>query len=68
MNKTIKLDGLRRPDNQSGDPVVSTAPENLADIFAALDELGVPKDFLSPAERAQELPPERDFMWDKPKR
>jgi antitoxin VapB len=45
-----------RRDPKSGDVILSRAPASLAEIFAALDEVGVPKDFLSSAERAQGLP------------
>jgi len=48
-----------RRDPQSGDVILSQSPASLADIFAALDEVGVPEDFLSPAYRAQGLPQER---------
>jgi antitoxin VapB len=47
----------RNPKN--GDLILSQAPADLAEIFAALDEVGVPEDFLSPAERAQGLPQQR---------
>ena len=42
-----------RRDPRNGDVILSQAPTNLADIFAALDQVGVPDDFLSPTERAQ---------------
>jgi antitoxin VapB len=48
-----------RRDPKNGDLILSQAPASLADIFAALDAVGVPEDFLSPADRAQELPQER---------
>jgi len=48
-----------RRDSSSGDLILSQAPTSLEDIFAALDELGVPEDFLSPSDRAQGLPQER---------
>jgi antitoxin VapB len=48
-----------RRDPSSGDLILSQAPTSLEEIFAALDELGVPEDFLSPADRAQSLPQER---------
>jgi hypothetical protein len=69
LDKTIKpQQATQGPDSQSEDPIVPTAPNGWADIFAALDKAGVPEDFLSPSERAQEPPQERDFLWDKPKR
>lgn len=48
-----------RRDPKNGDLILSQAPASLADIFAALDAVGVPEDFLSPADRAQGLPQER---------
>jgi antitoxin VapB len=48
-----------RRDPKNGDLILSQAPASLADIFAAFDAVGVPEDFLSPADRAQELPQER---------
>ncbi|MGB8259521.1 MAG: AbrB family transcriptional regulator [Terracidiphilus sp.] len=47
-----------RRDPANGDLILSQAPASLDEIFAALDELGVPEDFLSPADRAQ-MPPQR---------
>jgi antitoxin VapB len=47
----------RNPKN--GDVILSQAPAGLEEIFAALDAVGVPEDFLSPAERAQKPPQER---------
>ena len=48
-----------RRDPNSGNLILSQAPTSLEDIFTALDELGVPEDFLSPSDRAQGLPQER---------
>ena len=48
-----------RRDAKNGDVILSQSPGSLQDIFAALDQLGVPDDFLSPLERAQEPPQER---------
>jgi antitoxin VapB len=42
-----------RRDPRNGDVILSQSPGSLEEIFAALDELGVPDDFLSPADRAQ---------------
>lgn len=42
-----------RRDPRNGDVILSQAPTGLAEIFAALDALGVPDDFLSPSDRAQ---------------
>ncbi len=42
-----------RRDARSGDVILSQSPGSLEEIFAALDELGVPEDFLGGAERAQ---------------
>ena len=41
---------LRR-DPQSGDLILSQAPGGWSEIFAALDEAGVPEDFLSDREQ-----------------
>jgi antitoxin VapB len=48
-----------RRDPRNGDLILSQAPAGLAEIFAALDEVGVPEDFLSPSDRAQGEPQER---------
>jgi len=48
-----------RRDPKNGDIILSQSPSSLAEIFAALDKLGVPDDFLTPADRAQEAPQER---------
>lgn len=48
-----------RQDPKNGDLILSQAPASLAEILAALDAVGVPEDFLSPADRAQERPQER---------
>jgi antitoxin VapB len=42
-----------RRDPKNGDLILSQAASNLAEIFAALDKLGVPDDFLTPSDRAQ---------------
>ncbi|MGA2249145.1 antitoxin [Terracidiphilus sp.] len=42
-----------RRDPRNGDVILSQSPGGLKEILAALDELGVPDDFLSPANRAQ---------------
>ena len=42
-----------RRDPKNGDLILSQAASSLAEIFAALDKLGVPDDFLTPADRAQ---------------
>jgi len=69
MDKIIKPQlGMQGSDCPSENLIVPKDPKNLKDIFAALDKAGVPQDFLSPSERAQEPPQERDFMWNKPKR
>jgi antitoxin VapB len=53
-----------RRDPRNGDLILSRAPGSLSEIFAAFDRLGVPQDFLSSEERAQEAPQERggDFL------
>lgn len=48
-----------RRDAKNGDVILSQSPGSLQEIFAALDELGVPDDFLSPSDRAQTPPQER---------
>ena len=48
-----------RRDPKNGDLILSQAPASLAEIFTALDEVGVPEEFLLPADRAQGLPQER---------
>jgi antitoxin VapB len=58
-----------RRDPRNGDLILSQAPGSLREIFAAFDRLGVPQDFLSPEERAQDVPQERDEDFLKlPKR
>ncbi|HTW43979.1 MAG TPA: hypothetical protein VMD58_00415 [Acidobacteriaceae bacterium] len=51
-----------RRDPETGDLILSEHPKNLADILAALDKIGVPDDFLSPEERAQTPPQEREDL------
>ena len=46
-----------RRDANTGDVILSKAPRSWDEIFAALDEAGVPEDFL--VDRAQDLPQER---------
>lgn len=41
-----------RRDARNGDVILSESPGSPEDILDALDQLGVPDDFLSPAERA----------------
>ena len=48
-----------RRNNQNGDIILSQNPGTLQDILTALDDLGVPDDFLSSGERAQVPPHER---------
>jgi len=48
-----------RRDPKNGDLILSQAPDNLAEIFAAFDKLGVPEDFLTPSDRAQGPPQDR---------
>ncbi len=42
-----------RRDSRNGDLILSQGPGSLEEIFAALDKLGVPDDFLTPADRNQ---------------
>ncbi len=48
-----------RRDQKNGDVILSQSPGSLAEILAALDQLGVPEDFLAPSERDQRPPQER---------
>jgi antitoxin VapB len=48
-----------RRDPKNGDLILSQGPGSLAEIFAALDKVGVPEDFLTPTDRAQGPPQER---------
>ncbi len=48
-----------RRDARNGDVILSQSPGSLKEILDALDQLGVPDDFLSPSERAQEPPQKR---------
>lgn len=48
-----------RRDAKNGDLILSQGPGSLAEILAALDQLGVPDDFLTPSDRAQGPPQER---------
>ncbi len=48
-----------RRDPKNGDLILSPGPGSLADIFSALDELGVPEDFLAPSDREQSFPQTR---------
>ena len=47
----------------TGDLILSQAPISLAEIFSALDELGVPDDFLSASDRAQP-PLQKELTYD----
>jgi antitoxin VapB len=49
-----------RRDPQSGDLILSEAPGDWDEIFAALDQAGIPDDFMS--DRSQDLPQERDEL------
>jgi len=42
-----------RKDPETGDVILSRKPESLDSFFAALNDIDVPADFLSPAERQQ---------------
>jgi antitoxin VapB len=52
-----------RRDPETGDVILSRRPDSWDGFFAALDEAGVPDDFLGAAER-QADPPERDPFED----
>ncbi|MCX6594618.1 MAG: type II toxin-antitoxin system VapB family antitoxin [Acidobacteria bacterium] len=49
-----------RRDPQSGDLILSQAPNSWAEVFAALDRAGVPADFLD--DRAQPPPQVREDL------
>jgi antitoxin VapB len=49
-----------RRDAQSGDVILSQAPDSWGEVFAALDRAGFPEDFL--ADRNQGLPQKRDEL------
>ena len=49
-----------RRDPQSGDLILSEAPGDWDDIFAALDRAGIPDDFMS--DRGQGPPQQRDEL------
>jgi antitoxin VapB len=49
-----------RRDAQSGDVILSQAPDNWKDVYAALDKAGFPDDFL--ADRNQGLPQKREEL------
>ena len=51
-----------RRDPKTGDLILSPAPKGWDEIFAELDKIGVPDDFLSPEERAQTPPQEREDL------
>ena len=42
-----------RKDPETGDVILSRKPESLDSFFAALNDIDVPADFLSPVERQQ---------------
>lgn len=42
-----------RRDPKNGNIILSQSPSSLKEIFAALDQLGVPDDFLTPEDRNQ---------------
>ncbi len=48
-----------RRDPRNGDVILSESAVSLPEIFAALDNLGVPEDFLTASDRAQGAPQER---------
>ena len=49
-----------RRDAQSGDVILSQAPDSWDEVYAALDKAGFPDDFL--ADRKQGLPQKRDEL------
>jgi antitoxin VapB len=48
-----------RRDPKNGDLILSQVPISLAEIFAALDRVGVPDNFLSSSERTKDTAQER---------
>jgi hypothetical protein len=62
MDQNIKTQqGMQGSDSPSENMMVLTTPKNLKEIFEALDKAGVPQDFLSQSERAQE-PPRNEIL------
>jgi antitoxin VapB len=49
-------------DPQTGDLVIQQHPRTLEEIFAALDALGIPEDFMRPEDRDQGIPETRDEL------
>jgi antitoxin VapB len=49
-----------RRDPQTGDLILSQAPGDWEEIYTALDQAGIPDDFLS--DRAQGRPPRREAL------
>lgn len=48
-------------DPRTGDVILSRRPAKWSEIFRALDDAGVPEDFLS--DRDKSLPQERPDLW-----
>jgi antitoxin VapB len=55
-----------RRDLKNGDLVLSQGPGSFAEIFAALDQLGVPKDFLPPPRTEHRVGPRNGLGQDVP--
>jgi antitoxin VapB len=51
-----------RRNEETGEVILSRKPTNWDEIFAGLDAAGVPDDFLTPEDRNQGLPQERDEL------
>ena len=51
-----------RRDPRSGDVILSQAPGSLKEILTALDDLGVPDDFLTASDRNQSSPQHRNEL------
>ena len=51
-----------RRDPRNGDVILSQGRAGLADVLSALDQLGVPDDFLSPDDREQPPVQERSGL------
>ncbi len=49
-------------DPKTGDVILSQRSISMEDVYAILDEAGIPEDFLSPADRAQPPLQKRDDL------
>jgi antitoxin VapB len=51
-----------RRDDKTGDVILSRKPANWDELFAKLDAAGIPDDFLTPEDRNQGPPQEREEL------